>query len=97
VLFRSSHNPTRCKITLFIYCTHLSQYKFYNDGLSFNAQIRIIYTHTETEAVKKNISLTTKGDIPKNSAIPPQIPYKTLSVDDFLSLFCIVIPLSLFH
>lgn len=42
---------------------------------------------------KINISLTPNEDIPKYSAMPPQTPNKALSADDFLSLFCIAIPL----
>lgn len=45
---------------------------------------------------KINISLTAKEDIPKNSAIPPQTPEKDLSVDDFLNLFCKLIPPSIY-
>lgn len=64
----------------------------YSDGLSSKVQTRSRYTQKVTEAVKKNISLTIKEDILKNSAIPPHTPYNTLSVDDFLNLCEIVTP-----
>lgn len=50
------------------------------------------YTHKETENVRKNSNLTTKEDIPKNSAIPPQTPIKDLSVDDFVNFLKIISP-----
>jgi hypothetical protein len=75
---------------------HLTQVQmhfshFHSDGLFFNVKTRITYTQKEAGEVKKKISLTTKEDIPKNSAIPPHTPNNALSVDDFVSL-CIFIP-----
>lgn len=64
----------------------------YNDGgLSDIVLARIIYM-SKLAGKKINISLTANEDIPKNSAIPPQTPDKDLSVDDFLNLFCKLIP-----
>ena len=59
--------------------------KFHSDSLSFKDQTRNTYIQAETEAVKKNISLTIKEDIPKNSAIPPHTPNNALSVCDFVN------------
>lgn len=42
--------------------------------------------------VKKNISLTIKEEMPKNSAIPPQTPYNALSVEDLVSFLYIKYP-----
>jgi hypothetical protein len=60
--------------------------------LSSKAQTRSRYTQKDTEAVKKNINLTIKEEMPKNSAIPPHTPYNTLSIDDFLNFCDIKIP-----
>lgn len=45
-----------------------------------------------TETVNKNINLTIKEDIPKNSAIPPHTPCNTLSADDLINLCDIDLP-----
>lgn len=39
----------------------------------------------EMPTVKKNISLTIKEEISKNSAIPPQTPNNALSFEDLVS------------
>lgn len=48
---------------------------------------RITYTRKDPGIVKRKISLTLKGEIPKNSASPPQTPNIDLFLDDLLSLF----------
>jgi len=40
-----------------------------------------------TAPVTKNINLTIKGEILKNSAIPAHTPNKTLSVEDLINFF----------
>lgn len=67
-------------------------YFFNKVGFSSNAQTRIKYIQNETVAVTKNINLTPKGDIPKNSAIPPHTPYKALSFEDFISFLNLISP-----
>jgi hypothetical protein len=59
----------------------------YNDlGLSGIVLTSIIYI-SKLAGKKRNINLTPKGEIPKNSAIPPQTPPIDLSVRDFPNLF----------
>ena len=48
---------------------------------------RIIYINREAGIVIAKINLIKKGEVPRNSPIPPHTPFNDLSLDDFINLF----------